>query len=116
MNRTVKRKFCKEYNTGYDSARELTLVLLDQYRTLTRYQSSESDRLETINDVQQVLDAIDMSYWRDDITSNQVLEMIQEIAKYLLILKSKSSGSTFSILEGKVNAALNRCIDVLVVA
>jgi len=109
MNRHIKREFCLSYNKGYDSARELTLELLDQYRTL-RYQSANLQ--ETIDDVQRTLDAIDMNYWRDDIDPSQVLGMIQEIAKYLLILKS-SSGSSFSILEEKVNTALKRCVDVL---
>ena len=113
MNKNIRKAFSKEYNNnGYDSARELTLELLDQYRTLLRYQSSDN-RQETIDGVQCTLDAIDMNYWRDDTSPDQVLEMIREIERYLLILKSSGS---FLIMEEKVNTALKRCIDILTTA
>ena len=111
MNKNIKRAFRKEYCDGYDSARELTLELLDRYKSVVRYQSYDANLETTINDIQRILDAIDMSHWRDDTNPEEVLEMIQKIFCNLLILKS--SGSTFLILEEKVNAALKRCVDVL---
>ena len=114
MTKNIKREFVKEYNKGYDSARELILVLLDCYRSLHRcHQSSDANQWEIINDVQHTLDTIDMSYWRDDTTPDQVLGMIQEIEKCLMIIKSAGSNLEFLILEEKVNTALKRCIDVL---
>jgi hypothetical protein len=109
MNRTIKRAFCKEYNNGYDSARELTLELLDRYH----YHACESQQL-AIDGVQQTLDAIDMACWRDDTSPDQILKMIREIEMMIAIINT--SNPSFLILTDKVNAALKRCIDVLVVA
>lgn len=111
MNRAIKRAFCKEYNNGYDSARELTLELLDRYH----YHACESQQL-AIDGVQQTLDAIDMTYWRDDTSPDQIKEMIREITKYLNVITTTEPNLSFSILTDKVNAALKRCIDVLALA
>lgn len=110
MKKNIRREFCEEYNKGYDSARELCLELLDRYH----YHACDDSQQKAISGVQQTLDAIDMTYWRDDTSPDQIMEMIREIEKYLVIIKS--SGLEFLILEEKVNTALKRCVDVLAAA
>ena len=115
MNRNIKRTFRKEYDSGYGSARELTLELLDRYKSVVQYQSSYDETEAAIKAVEESLYDIDMSYWRDDTSPDQIMTMIREIEKYLVIIKSSSS-TTFINLEEKVNTALKRCVDVLAAA
>lgn len=109
MTKSIKREFSKVYNAHCKCARELCMELLWSYKHTYMTQQKQ----KAIEGVLQTLYTIDMSYWRDDTSPDQIIRMIHEIEKYLVIIKSAGSNPAFLILEEKVNTAFQRCIDVL---